>query len=283
MSPITEDSREYKLLQSPEALCNIVRRVAIDAGEIIHDYFMDLDTLLVEHKDDASPVTEADREAEKFIKAALEKYCPNVPMIGEETVAASPDLKLEDASDYFWLVDPLDGTRNFLEGGEEFTVNIALIKNACPVLGVIYAPIKEELYAGYTGGEAIRWTAETGKDKPITVRPPPVKGLTVLVSRRYGDQSRLSDFLERFKVQKLARKASSLKICTIASGKGDIYPRFGPTCEWDTAAGDAILRSAGGYLTDVNGQALVYGGGNEKWLNPEFVASSFAWFDGEDD
>lgn len=275
-------SREDKLLSSPEALTNIVRRIAIDAGEIIHGYYIHLDTLKIDIKQDASPVTEADREAERFIKAALEKNCPTVPMIGEETVAMNTADTIKDKDDYFWLVDPLDGTKNFIEGGEEFTVNIALIKNRQPVLGVIYAPIKEELYAGCGEGTAIRWTAESGRDKAISVRQMPKHGLTVLASQSAGSQNRLEDFLDQFKIQKLVRKSSSLKICTIAAGKGDMYARFGPTCEWDTAAGDAILRSSGGLITDMKGMPLVYGGANEEWLNPEFVAASFEWYADED-
>jgi len=277
MSSDAGKSRETKLLESPEALSNIVRRIAIDAGEVILDHYNGLEPLQVETKQDESPVTAADRDAEVFIKAALKNVCPNVPMIGEETVALNNADSIDDRAGYFWLVDPLDGTKNFIDGGEEFTVNIALIKNNEPCLGVVYAPVKEERYAACGPNTAIRWSAETKKDKPIPVRGLPSGGLTVITSRSYGDKSQLDNFLEQFKVNKLVKKASSLKICAIASGKADIYPRFGPTCEWDTAAGDAILRAAGGYITDTNGQALKYGVGDEKWLNPDFVAASFQW------
>ena len=277
MSEPQRDTREDKLLSSPEALTNIVRRIALDAGELVMDYFMRLETLEIEIKKDDSPVTEADQETEKHIRQALKQYCPTVPVIGEEAVTNNTAEAIKDKDDYFWLVDPLDGTRNFISGGEEFTVNIALVKNRQPVLGVVYLPVKEELYAGWAGGQALRWTAESKKDKPITVRDMPAQGLTVFSSRTYGDQSQMHEFLEQFKVQKIVKKSSSLKICAIAAGKADMYPRFGPTCEWDTAAGEAVLSAAGGYVTDTAGQPLVYGGSNKKWLNPEFVASSFCW------
>lgn len=282
MSSVADNTREQKLLQNPQALVNIVRRIAIDAGEVILDHYEGLEPVKVDTKPDQSPVTAADRDAENFIKAALKDVCPSVPMVGEETVDLNDADTIEDKAGYFWLVDPLDGTKNFIEGGEEFTVNIALIKNHQPVLGVIYAPVKEELYAGCGPDTAIRWTGEAKKDKPISVRKAPSVGVIAITSRTYGDKNELNNFLEQFKVQKIVKKASSLKICAIASGKADIYPRFGPTCEWDTAAGDAILRAAGGCITDMDGQALVYGAREERWLNPEFVASSFQWFEDEE-
>ena len=270
--------REEKLLKSPEALCNMIRRIAMDAGEITLKYFDGMADMQVDQKNDDSPVTLADREAETFIQMSLGELTPTIPMIGEEGVALNKAPEIAEDQEYFWLVDPLDGTKEFIKGTEEFTVNIALIKNGEPVLGVVYAPAKEEMFAGY-GDTAIRWTEESGEDKPISVRPVPKSGMTVVASKSHGNAERLEKFLEGFKVEKLIKRGSSLKICAIAQGRADIYPRLGPTCEWDTAAGDAVLRAAGGMITTLDGKPLPYGGADPKWLNPEFVACSFEWFE----
>jgi len=269
--------RAEKLLANPEALCNMIRRIALDAGEIIMKYYEDLDVLEVDSKHDDSPVTLADREAETFIQMSIEQITPEIPVIGEEAVALGKKISSAKKG-YCWIVDPLDGTKEFINGGEEFTVNIALVKDGVPVLGVVYAPALGELYAGHGKGTAIRWNQDTDKEKSISVRPPPKGGLIVVASKSHGDAKRLEKFLEQFKTEKLIKRGSSLKICVIAAGKADIYPRLGPTCEWDTAAADAVLQAAGGVITDVNGQKLKYGGANPKWLNPEFIACSFDWY-----
>lgn len=271
--------REEKLLQNPQALCNMIRRLAIDAGEITLKYFDGLEDMQVDQKNDDSPVTLADREAEAFIQMSLGQLTPSIPMVGEEGVALDKAPDIKEGAEYFWLVDPLDGTKEFINGTEEFTVNIALIKNGQPFLGVVYAPAKGEMFAGYGEGTAIRWTEEIGEDKSISVRPVPKGGMTVVASKSHSNDEKLGRFLELFKVEKLIKRGSSLKICAVAQGKADIYPRLGPTCEWDTAAGDAVLRAAGGMITDLDGQPMKYGGTNPKWLNPEFVACSFEWFD----
>ncbi|MCF8496581.1 MAG: 3'(2'),5'-bisphosphate nucleotidase CysQ [Alphaproteobacteria bacterium] len=273
------------MLSHPAALCNTVRRIALQAGEI---------TLM--HRDDAghgdgpgsgitrkadgSPVSAADREAEIFIERALREILPDIPMIGEESVAEGRAPAL-GGSEYFWLVDPLDGTREFIQGGPDFTVNIALIHNASPVLGVVYAPALGILYAAHGEGTAVRWSEDTGKDRSIRVRPPPEEGLTVVASRGHGSADRLEKFTSQFKICKTLRRASSLKICAVAEGKADLYPRFGPTCEWDTAAGQAVLTAAGGSLTDTDGRVLFYGRGGPAFLNPDFIAASFSWWEEE--
>lgn len=274
-------ARAKKLLENPEALCNMVRRIALDAGEIVMKYYDGLEDMQVDIKNDESPVTLADREAEMFIQMSLEQLTPDIPVIGEEAAALGKTGSVKD-EEYFWLVDPLDGTKEFVNGRDEFTVNIALIKDGRSVLGVVYAPALGELYAGHGPGTAVKWRDETDADKEISVRPYPKGGMTVVASRSYGDDERLDKFLESFKVEKVIKRGSSLKICAIAAGKADIYPRLGPTCEWDTAAGDAVLQAAGGVITDVNGKPLQYGGADPKWLNPEFVACSFEWFQIED-
>lgn len=272
-----------KLLDNPGALCNMVRRIAIDAGEVTQKYFEMAGDGHVEAKADGSPVTLADREAEMLIQMNLELITPGVPMIGEEAASLGKAPKRFDRDGYFWIVDPLDGTKEFISGGGDYTVNIALIHKNTPILGVVYAPEKGEMYAGHGEGTAIRWMEDTDTEKSISVRTSPKGGLTVVASKSHGDESKLDKFLAKFKVEKLVKRGSSLKICIIASGKADIYPRFGPTCEWDTAAGDAVLRSAGGIMTDLNGEPLKYGGSNDKWLNPEFIACSFKWFSVKED
>lgn len=277
--PMPQDiERQKKLLQNPTALCNMVKRIAQDAGEIVMKYYDGLEDMKVDKKNDDSPVTLADREAEGFIQMSLELITPTVPVIGEEAVSLGKAPEITNEHRYFWLLDPLDGTKEFINGGDEFTVNIALIYDGAPILGVVYAPVTGELFAGHGPGTATKLNEDTGKEKPITVRAPLKKGLSVVASKSHGDTQKLDKFLEKFKVDKLIKKGSSLKICVIAEGKADIYPRFGPTCEWDTAAADAVLRSAGGVLTDTNGKAFRYGGEDPKWLNPEFIACAFQWY-----
>lgn len=276
-----------KLLQSRPALCNMVRRIAIEAGEITLEYFDEEVDSGLQTKGDGSPVTLADQKAEELIEAKLLEILPDVPIIGEESVSEGRETDLS-GEDYFWLVDPLDGTKEFISGRPDYTVNIALIHEAEPVLGVVYAPAKGELYLGYEDlhrGElkALRWFEDSDTEKEITVRPPPKEGLTVVSSKSHGDNSRQDQFLENYKINKVMKRGSSLKICAIAAGKADIYPRFGPTCEWDTAAGHAVLRAAGGYLRQIDGSKMTYGtSGDPKRLNPEFIASSFEWWDLED-
>lgn len=271
-----------KLLLHRAALCNTVRRIALEAGELTLEYFDETGFEGADAKADGSPVTLADQEAEKLIQQKLEEILPGIPMVGEESSAAGHRPDLTD-QDYFWLVDPLDGTKEFISGRGDYTVNIALIYKGNPVLGVVYGPAVGELYAGFTeeNGEsrAVRWLEETENEKDIRVRRPPKEGMTVVSSRSHGSAQRLDRYLGEYKIEKLVKRGSSLKICIIASGKADLYPRFGPTCEWDTAAGDAILRSAGGIIKDLEGNPLTYGGRDPKFLNPEFVAAPRSFFE----
>jgi 3'(2'), 5'-bisphosphate nucleotidase len=262
-----------KILQHLPALCNQIRRVAIDAGNLTLDYFDESGFDDAQKKDDGSPVTLADQKAEELIEKALKDITPEVIIVGEEAAADGyrPDLMAEE---YFWLVDPLDGTKEFISGSGDYTVNIALVRNKQPVLGVVYAPVHGELYAACGEGTAIRWMEDSGKEKPIFVREMPNEGLTVVSSKSHGKGDRLDAFLSNYKVRKQIQRGSSLKICSIAAGKADMYPRFGLTCEWDTAAAHAVLRSAGGIITDINNVELTYGGADPKFLNPEFIARS---------
>ena len=253
----------------------MVRRVAVQAGDLTLMYF-DEDGFIADIKGDGSPVTRADKEAEDLITRALEDMTPGIPVVGEEAVA---DGKIPDLTghEYFWLVDPLDGTKEFVKGSGDYTVNIALIHNHVPVLGVIYAPVPGEMYSGCGEGTALRWMAESQLEKQIRARDMPAEGLTVITSRGHNNQDKIEAFLSDFKVAKVLHRGSSLKMCMIAMGKADIYPRPGETCEWDTAAGDAILRSVGGSVVDFKGVPLHYGHPERKFLNPEFVASSGFW------
>lgn len=268
-----------KILQHLPALCNQVRRIAIEAGDLTLEYFDESGYHGADEKADGSPVTIADKKAEDLITAALKNITPDVLIIGEEAAAADaendkgrPDLR---EVEYFWLVDPLDGTKEFISGSGDYTVNIALIRNHEPVLGVVYAPAHGELYAACGEGTAIKWIEDSGKERPIEVRELPDKGLTIVSSKSHGKGDKLEKFLSHYKIQKQVQRGSSLKMCVIAAGKGDMYPRFGLTCEWDTAAAHAVLNAAGGCITDIEGNELRYGLGiNEKFLNPEFIARS---------
>ncbi len=267
-----------KLLASKVALCNMVRRIAVEAGELILEYLDGIKDMQASKKDDGSPVTLADQEAERLIEVRLLDILPDIPVVGEESFSSGARINFS-SYDYFWLVDPLDGTKAFIEGEDEFSVNIGLIHKGKPVLGVIYAPEKGELYSGYCGADttatkASRYFEDSNTEKEMRVRKMPRQGITVMSSSYSGDSKRQDSFLEQFKVRKIIRKSSSLKICDIANGKADLYPRFGPTCEWDTAAGHAILLAAGGDIVDISGNPLRYGGAHPTLLNPDFIAAS---------
>lgn len=262
-----------KLLTHLPALCNVVRRVAIEAGNITLDYFEEGMIQTPRTKNDGSPVTDADRLAEDYIIRELRDTIASIPVIGEESCAAGdlPDIAGEE---YFWLVDPLDGTREFIQGSPDFTVNIALIKQGAPILGVIYAPAHGDMYSAYGEGTAVRWNEQTGNEKAIRVRRQTHAGLTVVASKTRSQQE-LEVFLAEYKVEKIIRKGSSLKICAIACGKADLYPGLSQTCEWDTAAGQAILEAAGGEIVSAEGaDPLRYGNSAGGFKNPQFIAQA---------
>ena len=219
----------------------------------------------VELKADASPVTQADREAEAIILEALHRLFPAIPVVSEEDAsdrgAAVPSR--------FFLVDPLDGTKEFVGHNGEFTVNIALIEDAAPVLGVVLAPALGRLFAGAAGLGA--FVEDAAGRRAIACRRVPPEGLAVVASRSHGNAAALHDFLAPRKVASLATAGSSLKLCLVAAGQADLYPRFGRTMEWDIAAGHAVLLAAGGQVHDLDGQPLRYG--KPGFENPHFVAS----------
>lgn len=220
----------------------------------------------VVRKADFSPVTEADHAAEAIIVAGLRAAAPEIPVVAEEEMAAghTPEKSTE-----FWLVDPLDGTREFTAGRDEFTVNIALVRDHRPVLGVVGVPATGEIFLGIVGRGAAK--RHHGASIPITARKPPPEGLTVLASRSHGDATALDAFLKGRKVEKLANYGSSLKFCRMAEGLADLYPRHGRTMEWDTAAAHAVLEAAGGGVFTMDGKPLRYG--KPGWDNPHFYAT----------
>ena len=219
----------------------------------------------VEIKDDESPVTVADRCAEEVIVAGLHRLAPGIPVVGEEAASAGD---IPDVSNRFWLVDPVDGTKEFITRNGEFTVNIALVDHGVPVLGLVLAPALGTLYVGAVGLGA--WVEVGGVRRDIAVRRVPVDGLTVVGSRHHGNDAAVDAFLAGRTVAANRRVGSSLKLCILAEGLADVYPRFGRTMEWDIAAGDAILRAAGGAVRTMDGAPLRYG--KPGFENPDFVA-----------
>jgi 3'(2'), 5'-bisphosphate nucleotidase len=216
-------------------------------------------------KHDGSPVTEADHRAEKVICAALAELSPGVPVFAEE---GCPQDATAPANGSFWLVDPLDGTKEFISRNGEFTVNIGLIEDGVPVLGVVLAPALDRVFAA----DATRALVEDAEGRrALAARSTPPEGATLVSSRSHGDPEALARFTEGRTIANSIAAGSSLKFCLVAAGEADLYPRFGRTMEWDTAAGDAILRAAGGLVTDLEGRPLQYG--KPGFENPAFVAS----------
>jgi 3'(2'), 5'-bisphosphate nucleotidase len=229
----------------------------------------------VERKSDFSPVTEADRLAEAIILEAIAKHAPDIPVVAEEAVDAGRIPKVGRA---FFLVDPLDGTKEFINGNDDFTVNIGLVRDTAPVLGIVYAPATGTLYFGVAGAGA--WKAPVSNDKPaarvaIHVRPPPPE-IRVVASRSHRTPE-TDAYIRKFEVEGLVAAGSSLKFCLVAAGEADLYPRMGTTMQWDTAAGDAVVRAAGGSVVTMDGSPLAYGpseaDGAVAFRNPWFIVT----------
>lgn len=242
-------------------LDNIARR----AGEAILQVYRG--DIQVQRKTDESPVTQADVQAEAIILEGLAALTPDIPVVAEEAIAAGhkPDLRRTRS---FWLVDPLDGTREFVDRNGEFTVNIAFVDAGAAVAGVVFAPAIDRMFRGWVGHGATVHDA-TGQ-RSIHCRVPPPQGLTVLASRSHGDKAALDAYLATLRVHTISSAGSSLKLCLLAEGQADLYPRFGRTMEWDIAAGHAVLAAAGGSVTEMSGQPLRYG--KPGFENPDFVA-----------
>jgi len=219
----------------------------------------------IEYKDDDTPVTRADRDADAILTAALRDFAPSIPVVSEETAA---DRKAPLGRTFF-LVDPLDGTKEFITRNGEFTVNVALVHGNRPVLGVVHAPVLDTDYFACEGYGAFRRRGQEPA-QPIRVTEPAAAPVRVVGSRSHRGSS-LDGFLERVGPHQLVAVGSSLKFCMVAEGAADVYPRLGPTSEWDTAAGHCVLEQAGGHVVRLDGQPLSYNARPEI-LNPHFLA-----------
>lgn len=221
-------------------------------------------------KADGSPVTEADHASEAVILEGLERLLPGIPVVSEERLATEQPPALSGS---FILVDPLDGTREFVAGLDEYTVNIAVIAAGRPIAGIVSAPARGQLWRGIIdrGAERLRMTGEIcSAPEPIRTRPWPQKGAVALVSRSHHDAATAALLAKLPNVESHAC-GSSLKFCRLAEGTADIYPRLGPTCEWDIAAGHALLVAAGGLVTAPNGSELAYGRASDNFRVPGFI------------
>lgn len=250
------------------AFVNIARA----AGGLTLRWWRPGEALPADAKADGSPVTEADRAAEVLIASALRRLTPSVPVIGEEAVAegrAAPETVAEAAA--CWLVDPVDGTREFVAGRDSFTVNLGLLIDGVPTLGVIDRPAVGETYWALTGVGAFRRRGDAPAER-LSVRPPPAEGLTVVASRSHDDPAAVKSLLADRSVAGFVQVGSSLKFCAVAAGEADFYPRLGPTSEWDTAAGHAIVAAAGGRVRTLTGEPLTYG--KPGLINPGFVVDA---------
>jgi 3'(2'), 5'-bisphosphate nucleotidase len=257
-----------------EELALALMATAREAGAVIMHY-RDLGAPPA-FKPDGSPVTAADQAAEELILRDLDRLAPALAVVAEETAARAGAGF--DPDQPFFLVDPLDGTRDFIAGGNEFTVNIALIRGREPVFGLIFAPASGRLFVTRGRGEAAKATIEPGAQPlgladltPIWTRVPDSERLTVCASRSHLNEE-TSAYMATLKVGETLRSSSSIKFCQIAEGSADVYPRLAPTCEWDTAAGHAILTAAGGAVLGKDGAPLAYGKFETGFLNPGFLA-----------
>lgn len=236
-----------------EQLLEVARHAAVAAGEaILNVYATAFD---VQQKSDNTPVTAADLAAERVIVAMLTEAFPDIPIASEELVEAEG---LPPAAVRFWVVDPLDGTKEFIARNGEFAVCIALVEAGVPVLGVVHGPALGVTYTACGPGTATRQRAG-GEPEPIRARIPPPDGLVVIHSRSHENSRRLAEFLQEYPVHARMKCGSALKFGVIAAGEADLYPRFGTTMEWDTAAGQAILEAAGGHVETATGAPLRYG------------------------
>ncbi len=256
-----------------ERMAHVIVAAALDAGAAIMAIYAAGDDAgcAVRYKADASPVTDADAAGEAIILAALAGLAPDVPVVAEEEAAAG---RIPECGARFFLVDPLDGTKEFIQRRGDFTVNIALIEHGVPTFGVVFAPARGAIFVGDTmRGRA--WTADVvngvvGDRRVLAVRPAPDDGLSAVASRSHNTPE-TDAYLALFAVKDRVSCGSSLKFCLVALGEADLYPRLSPTMEWDTAAGDAVLRAAGGRVDGPDGAPLRYG--KERFFNPGFVAS----------
>ena len=238
-----------------DQLLQMAIRAALAAGdEIMRVYAEPFDVI---QKGDNTPVTEADLAAERVIVRMLSEACPDIPIVSEET---APEDGFKPPAARFWVVDPLDGTKEFVAKNGEFAVCIGLVEDGAPIMGVVHGPARRVTYAANGPGTAIRIADGRGRES-IAARVPPADGLVVIHSRSHENSRRLAEYFQEKPVPILRRDicGSALKFGIIAAGEADFYPRFGTTMEWDTAAGQAILEAAGGTVLDLDGKRLAYG------------------------
>ncbi len=255
------------------ALAELFAQLCVEAGTIVMEVYSRA-AIETRIKNDDSPVTEADERTEAFLLDRLARALPALPIIAEESAVQGETPQQSGA---FLLVDPLDGTREFIARRDEFTINVAFVEDGAPKAGAVFAPALGALWLG-AGEEALFAAVAPGAPLPsrenrraIHVRKTPQDGLTALVSRSHRD-AQTEDFLARLNIRERADAGSSLKFCRVAEGAADVYPRFGPTMEWDTAAGDAVLRAAGGMVLGPDGAPLRYGKAAQNYRNGPFVA-----------
>lgn len=251
---------------------DILARIALDAGALIMQVYAT--DFSVDRKDDSSPVTQADQEAEALILKALRQADPDLPIIAEEAAAAGD---IPEHEGRFALVDPLDGTKEFINKRGEFTVNIGIIENGVPVMGVVYAPALNRLFIAEDRFTAWQADVAPGCDlpprsarRPMKIRKMPNAGLTAIASKSHRSDE-TNAFLETQNVAEIISAGSSLKFCLIAAGEADLYPRHGRTMEWDTAAGQAVAEAAGARVTNLDGTPLLYGKSERGYDNPYFI------------
>ncbi len=265
----------YQLPFDPHnpAIMSELCQMALDAGALIMQHYKN--GVAEETKADKTPVTQADRDAEILLTQRLNALLPDAQVIGEEACAEAVPEKL---APYFFLLDPLDGTRDFVAKRDNFTVNIGLIVEDAPVAGVIYAPVHEKLY--FSGPDcayrlAIAPQAELDISKAEKLRTADIDptGIKVIASRSHRDD-KTEQLISSLNVSDTIGAASSYKFCLVADGTADFYPRFGRTMEWDTAAGQAILEAAGGVVTDEDGKRFTYGKLGRGLDNPSFIAAA---------
>ncbi|EAQ03929.1 3'(2'),5'-bisphosphate nucleotidase [Pseudooceanicola batsensis HTCC2597] len=249
----------------------VMRRLALEAGDRIMEIY-NSDDFGVKTKSDASPVTEADEAADALISAGLREAFPDLPLITEEQAATH-----SESASTFLIVDPLDGTKEFVNRRGDFTVNIALVEDGIPTRGVVYAPARDRMFYTRTDGTAVEEAAPFDRDAPgaqteLRVSAADNDALMIVASKSHRDQA-TDDYIAKYAAKDMTSAGSSLKFCLIASGEADLYPRLGRTMEWDTAAGHAVVAGAGGRVLHFETlEPLTYG--KEGFANPFFIAAS---------
>jgi 3'(2'), 5'-bisphosphate nucleotidase len=256
--------------QTAAALMNPLTTLVAEAGAAVLS--VNRDRMTVSGKADGSPVTEADLASDRIIAEGLARLCPDIPLLSEERV----HLAVPPYAGSLFVIDPLDGTKEFIAGRDEFTVNLAIVTNGVPLLGIIGAPALGSIWRGLIGHGAQRIAVATNGDvgaaTPITTRPYPLHGAWIAaVSRSHGD-SRSEAFIDSRPGAVRRPLGSAVKFCRIAEGGADIYPRLAPTCEWDVAAGHALVVAAGGKVTNGSGAPLRFGESRAGFVVPEFIA-----------